>query len=81
MIVVKRPEDFYYVRVDFSLKKLEIIINNDNKVKKVEEGIRSILSDITMDFNLREGGYKLNFDIDNFKVDLFRNYYELGKNE
>lgn len=35
-----------------------------------------------MDFNLREDGYKLNFDIDGFKVDLFRRMHaHLGAEE
>ena len=31
-----------------------------------------MLSDISMDFNLREGGYKLDFGIDGIKVDLLK---------
>lgn len=44
VVVVKRPEDFYYIKVDFSLKKLEIVVANEDTRRNTREGIRLALS-------------------------------------
>lgn len=69
--VVKRPEDFYYVRVNFNLKLLNVTIANTKIKGKNQEGLTVSLQDINMDFNLREGGYKLNFGIDDVGIDIY----------
>lgn len=61
--VIKRPEDFYYIKVNFLLKLLNVTIANTKVKGKNEEGLTVSLQDIAMDFNLREGGYMLNFGI------------------
>lgn len=63
VIIVQRPVDFYYIQVNFVLKKLEIVIANNNELKRQKDGIRAIFSEIRTDFNLREGGHLLNFGI------------------
>jgi hypothetical protein len=37
--VVKRPEDFYYIKVNLYLKLLNVSIANTNKKGKNEEGL------------------------------------------
>ena len=38
----------------------------------MKNGMRAIISEIKTDFNLREGGYLLNFGVNNLKAELFK---------
>ena len=74
--VVKRPIDFFHMRVNLFIKNLEISIsNNSTKYQNVKglikEGIRTNFEDINFNFYLREQGYKINFTLDDFKINLF----------
>ena len=62
IISVQRPSEFYYIQVNFVMNKLEFTIEN-SKSPTQKNGIRSIFSDIKIDFDLREGGYRFNFGI------------------
>lgn len=69
---IKRPEDFYYLRVNFKLKQLSLSIANTQKIINAEEGINIVLSQILLDFNLREGGHMLNFQMGDIKGDIYK---------
>lgn len=69
--IIKRPEDFFYIKVNFHLKLLNIAVATTNSTKQVEEGINLNLIQIGMQFNLREGGYRLDFGMENIMVNLY----------
>lgn len=69
--IVKRPEDFFYIKVNFNLKVLNVAIANTNVSQNKEEGIGVGLLKIGMEFSLREGGYQLDFGMEDIGVDLY----------
>lgn len=69
--IVKRPEDFFYIKVNFNLKVLNVAIANTNVSQNKEEGISVGLLKIGMEFSLREGGYQLDFGMEDIGVDLY----------
>ena len=50
-MVVKRPEDYYHINVNFKLNKLEVVIANTLAI--IKEGIISEFSQLNLDFRLR----------------------------
>lgn len=46
--IIKRPEDFFYIKVNFHLKLLNIAVATTNSTKQVEEGINLNLIQIGM---------------------------------
>lgn len=59
--IVRRPEDYYYIKVGFKLKKFEVSIANTSSIFK--EGIQAAFDDLSINFALRDGGYGLDISL------------------
>lgn len=66
---MKRPAEYYYININFTLQKLEIIIANTNMIAK--EGIETEFVELELNFMLREGGYRVNLGLKDICIRLF----------
>jgi hypothetical protein len=68
--IIKRPESYHYINVNFKLTKLEVIIANTRSI--IKEGIQSEFLDLSLSFLLREGGFNVEMGLKDISIKLFK---------
>lgn len=70
MSIVKRPVDYYHMKIGFRMQTLEVVIANTLAI--IKEGIESRFDDLEISFSLREGGYNLELTLENIAINMFQ---------
>jgi hypothetical protein len=68
--LVKRPEDYHYIRVGLKLHRFEVRIANTMAI--IREGIQTTAEELSVQFLLREGGYGLEASLEDLSVSMFK---------
>jgi len=65
---VRRPEDYFYLVVDMSLRRAELLLGS--KLSHQSNGVGVLINNVAVNFQLREGGYHLKMSVADLQNDL-----------